>query len=117
MGCVGVTLLALPLLFLPIAVSGLALIAIGSTIPYTSVFNTAANLRSVGKGVSQGFVSIISSPTVILGPPLIGLLVDRTGNFTFAFGTIVIFGLVAITASLLAGPAVKREAVAQQKVD
>lgn len=109
MGCLGVGLLALPLHFSLFVVVGMSLIAIGSTIPYTSVFNSAANLRSVGKGVAQGFVSSISSPTVILGPPLIGFLVDRTGNFTLAFGSIMIFGGIAIIASFLAGPAVKYE--------
>ncbi len=113
LGFVGVTVLALPLRAPILAIVGIALIAVGSTIPYTSVFNSAANLRSVGKGVAQGFVSVLSSPTVIIGPPLIGYLLDHTKSFTYAFGSILLFGLVAITASFLAGPAVKREAVAQ----
>jgi nitrate/nitrite transporter NarK len=110
MGAVGVALLAIPIRFAPFAIIGLTLIAIGSTIPYTSVFNAAANLRNVGKGVAQAFVSVISSPTVIIGPPIIGFLVDRTGNFLLAFGSILLFGCVAITASFLAGPVLKREA-------
>jgi hypothetical protein len=111
MGSVGVALLAIPLRFPPLTFLGIALIAIGATTPYTSVFNSAANLRTVGKGVAQGLVSVLSSPTVIIGPPLIGLLLDHTGSFTFAFGSILLFGLVAITASFLAGAAVKREEV------
>jgi hypothetical protein len=83
--------------------------AIGATIPYTSVFNEAARLRDVGKGVAQGLVSVISVPTVILGPPIIGFLFENTGNFTLAFGSILIFSTVAVTSSFLAGPAVKRE--------
>jgi len=112
-GAIGVALLALPIRFIPFAITGLTLVAIGSTIPYTSVFNAAANLRSVGKGVAQALVSDISSPTVIIGPPLIGFLVDRTGNFLLAFGSILLFSCVAITASFLAGPALKREAMPQ----
>ncbi len=114
MGAVGVALLALPIRFVPFAIIGLTFIAIGSTIPYTSVFNSAANLRNVGKGVAQAFVSVISSPTVIIGPPIIGFLVDRTGNFLLAFGAILLFGLVAITASFLAGPVLKRDAARQE---
>jgi nitrate/nitrite transporter NarK len=110
MGSVGVALLAIPLRYPPLAFLGISLIAIGATTPYTSVFNSAANLKTVGKGVAQGLVSVLSSPTVIIGPPLIGLLLDHTGSFTFAFGSILLFGLVAITASFLAGLAVKREA-------
>jgi nitrate/nitrite transporter NarK len=111
MGFVGVTLLALPLRIPLFVVFGMALIAIGATIPYTSVFNEAANLRDVGKGVAQGLVSIISVPTVIFGPPLIGFLFGYTGNFSLAFGSILLFSAVAVTSSFLAGPAVLRETI------
>ncbi len=111
MNCAGVGLLAIPVRFPPLAVAGLALIGIGATIPYTSVFNEAARLRGVGKGVSQALVSIISIPAVIVGPPLIGFFYQHTSNFTLAFGSVMIFGFIAITASFLAGPAVKRETV------
>lgn len=109
MGSVGVALLMLPLHLPWLAALGIASIAIGATIPFTSVFNSAANLRTVGKGVAQGIASVLSSPTVIIGPPLIGFLLDRTGSFTWAFSSILLFGFVAITASFLAGPAVQRE--------
>ena len=109
-GCIGVILLAIPLRFPLFAIAGMLLIALGSTTPYASVFNTAANLRTAGKGVAQGLVGVISAPTSVIGPPLIGLLLDRTGSFTFAFGSMLLFGGIAIVASILAGPAVKREA-------
>src|SRR5205809_1080680 len=47
MNCAGVGLLAIPVRFPLLAVGGLALIGIGATIPYTSVFNEAARLGSV----------------------------------------------------------------------
>jgi nitrate/nitrite transporter NarK len=109
MGCIGLGLLTLPIRQPLLAIVGIAMIAIGSTIPYTSVFNPVANLRTVSKGVGQGLVGIISSPTVIIGPPLIGFLLDRTHSFTFAFGSIMLFSILAITASFLAGPALSRE--------
>jgi MFS family permease len=109
LGCLGVGLLAIPLRFPPLAILGTACIAIGTTIPYTSVFNEAAHLRGIGKGVAQGLVSMISTPTVLLGPPLIGLLFGYTHDFVLAFVSIMLFGCVAITASFLAGSAVKRE--------
>jgi nitrate/nitrite transporter NarK len=111
MGFSGVALLALPLHLPLLVVAGMALIAIGSTIPYTSVFNEAAGLRDVGKGIAQGLVSVISVPTVIIGPPIIGFLFEQTGNFTLAFGSILIFSIIAVTASILAGPAVQRETI------
>src|SRR5947209_8601649 len=111
-GFLGVFLLALPLSFAPLVIAGMGLIAIGATIPYTSVFNEAAHLRGVSKGIGQALVSVISIPTVILGPPLIGFLFQQTGSFTPAFGSILLFSAVAVTASFLAGPAVKREGTA-----
>lgn len=109
LGGAGVLLLALPLAFAPIAALGIALIAIGATIPYTSVFNEAAHLKGVGKGISQGLVSMISTPTVLLGPPLIGFLYQHSGSITLAFSSILLFSAIAISASFLAGPAVQRE--------
>lgn len=109
LGCVGVGLLALPLRLPLLAILGTACIAIGATIPYTSVFNEAAHLRGVGKGVAQALVSVISTPPVLLGPPLIGLLFAYAHNFVPAFGSMMLFGCVAIMASFLAGPAVRRE--------
>jgi MFS family permease len=111
LGCVGVGLLALPLHLPLLAVLGTACIAIGTTIPYTSVFDEAAHLRDIGKGMAQGLVSVISIPPVLLGPPLIGLLFTYAHNFVLAFGSIMIFGCVAIAAAFLADPAVRREKV------
>ena len=109
LGAAGVALLALPLRFPPLAALGMAAIAIGATIPYTPVFNEAARLKGVGKGIAQGLVSLISTPTVLLGPPLIGFLFEHTGSITVAFSSILIFAGIAIAASFLAGPAVRRE--------
>lgn len=111
LGGLGVALLAIPLRFPPIAALGLTALAIGATMPYTSVFNEAAHLRGVGKGIAQGMASDISIPAVLIGPPLIGFILERTNSFTLAFGSILIFSCIAIIASFLAGPAVKRETI------
>ena len=105
----GLALLVIPLRSPLLVIVGLAAIAIGTTTPYTPVFNEAAKLRNVNKGIAQGLVSIISIPTVIIGPPLIGLIYGDTGNISLAFSSILFFGCIAITASFQAGPAVKRE--------
>ncbi len=110
MGFLGVSILMIPLHTPLLAITGIALIAIGATIPYTAVFNPAAHLRTVSKGVAQGMVSVLSSPTVIIGPPLIGFLLDRTDSFSWAFSPILLFGLVAIIASFLAQAALQKEA-------
>jgi nitrate/nitrite transporter NarK len=105
----GVAVLAVPLRLPPLAIVGMAAIAIGSTLPYTSVFDSAARLRTVGKGVAQGLLSVIACQTLLWGPPLIGFLYQLTGNFSLPFGVILFFSAVAINASLLAGPAFKHE--------
>ncbi len=109
LGGAGVLLLALPLSFAPLTALGIAMIALGSTIPYTSVFNEAARLKGVGKGIAQGLASMYSTPTILVGPPLIGLLFSHSGSITLAFSVILPFAAVAIVASFLAGPAVQRE--------
>jgi nitrate/nitrite transporter NarK len=109
LGAAGVALLAIPLRLASIAALGIAMIAIGATIPYTSVFNEAARLKGVGKGIGQGLVSMISTPTVLLGPPLIGFLFNRSGSITLAFSVILPFATIAVIASFLAGAAVRRE--------
>ncbi len=113
---VGLLLLVLPVRSPVVVIVGLAALATGTTTPYTPVFNEAAKLRTVGKGVAQGLVSIISCPAVIIGPPLIGLIYGATGNISLAFSSILIFGGIAIVSSMLAGPAVRHETVEQVMV-
>jgi len=112
LGGLGVLLLTLPLSFAPLTALGLAMIAFGSTTPYTSVFNEAARIKGVGKGIAQGLASMYSTPTILLGPPLIGLLFNHSGSITLAFTVLLPFSVVAIIASVLAGPAVRRETLA-----
>lgn len=105
----GVVVLALPWHLPALAIAGMAFIAIGSTVPYTAVFNSAAQLRTVSKGVAQGLLSIISCQAVLWGPPLIGFLFQTTGTFSLSFGSILLFSAIAINASILAGPALRHE--------
>lgn len=107
--CLGVATLAFPLRQPVLAAVGMTSLAIGATLPYTSVFDSAAQLRTVSKGVAQGLLSVIACQTLLWGPPLIGFLYQLTGNFSLPFGSILFFSAVAINASLLAGPAVSYE--------
>ena len=107
--CLGVATLALPLRQPALAALGMSALAIGSTFPYTSVFDSAAQLRTVSKGIAQGLLSVIACQTLLWGPPLIGFLYQLTGNFSLPFGSILFFCAVAIKASFLAGPAVRYE--------
>ena len=100
---IGVGVLSLPISSLPIVFIGLLLFALGTTLPYASIFHTAAAVgrRSpIGSGVAQGLTAVMASPAAIVGPSIIGLLLTQTNNFTFAFGSIaLIFSSVAVIAS------------------
>lgn len=109
LAALGVALLALPLRLPVLAIAGMVAIAIGSTLPYTSVFDSAAQLRTVSKGVAQGLLSVIACQTLLWGPPLIGFLYQRTGNFSLSFGAILFFSACAINGAIVAGPAFKHE--------
>lgn len=107
--CLGVVALALPLRQPILVMVGMAFIAFGSTIPYTSVFDSAAQLRSVSKGVAQGLLSVIACQTLLWGPPMIGFLFQLTGNFSLPFGSILFFCAIAIFASFMVRYALKAE--------
>lgn len=109
LAALGVAVLALPLRLPVLAVLGMTAIAIGSTLPYTSVFDSAAQLRTVSKGVAQGLLSVVACQTLLWGPPLIGFLYQLTGSFSLPFGSILFFSAIAINASVIAGPAFKHE--------
>lgn len=103
MAFVGVGVLALPITLLPVAFIGLFLLALGTTLPYAAIFSTAAAVgrkSPIGSGVAQGLVAVLASPAAIVGPPLIGLLLEQTNSFSLAFGVIaLIFPSVAVIAS------------------
>ena len=107
--CLGVMALAFPLRQPVLAIIGMTSIACGSTISYTSVFDSAARLHTVSKGIAQGLLSVIACQTLLWGPPLIGFLFQLTGNFSLPFSSILFFCAIAINASLLAGPILKLE--------
>ena len=109
LAALGVIILALPLRIPALGIAGMIAIALGSTFPYTSVFASAARLRTVSKGVAQGLLSVIACQTLLWGPPLIGFLYQLTGSFSLPFVSILFFSVIAINAAFLAGPAFQYE--------
>jgi cyanate permease len=111
LACTGVVLLALPAHLALAAGVGIALFAFGTTLPYAAVFSEAGRVgrrSGLGTGTTQGVVSLLSAPASALGPPLIGLLVQREGNFSLALGALALTSILAIPAALLAGPVLTR---------
>lgn len=109
LAALGIVLLALPQRQPLLAVVGLSVLTIGSTLPYTSVFASAAQLRTVSSGVAHGLLNVIACQPLLWGPPLIGYLYQLTGTFTLPFGMLLFFSSIAINASFLAGPTYKNE--------
>src|SRR5712692_1876327 len=111
LACGGVILLALPLHVPLLTAWGITILACGTTLPYAAVFDQAGRIgktRALGPGTAQGVVSVISAPASAFGPPLIGVLLERSGSFSVAFGALTLVGLLALTAAILAGPMLKR---------
>jgi len=111
LACAGVVLLALPL-YAPLVTGwGLALFACGTTLPYAAILDEAGHIgaeSSLGPGTAQGVVSVLSAPASAFGPPLVGALLGRAGDFALPFGALVLVGVVALIAALVAGPLVAR---------
>jgi len=111
LACGGVILLALPLHVPLLSAWGITWLSCGTTLPYAAVFDQAGRIgktRALGPGTAQGVVSVISAPASAFGPPLIGILLERGGSFTPAFGALTLVGLLALTAAILAGPVLTR---------
>ncbi|GCE09925.1 putative nitrate transporter NarT [Dictyobacter aurantiacus] len=103
MAFLGLIILALPIGTLPIACGGLLMFSLGTTLPYAAIFSTAAHhgkQQAFGSGVAQGLIAVLASPVAIVGPPIIGLIKEQTGMFTYAFGFIVlVFSVLPVIAS------------------
>jgi MFS family permease len=111
MSFLSVVALALPFHLFPLAIVGLILFAIGTTLPTAAIFSTASmvgKMSGAGAGISQALVAILASLAAVTGAPLIGLFLERTGSFTTALVSIgLVFPTIAVTASLSLGLALK----------
>jgi MFS family permease len=116
MAFLGLGMLALPITLLPFSLFGLLLFALGTTFPYAAIFSSAAAVGRagpIGPGVAQGLIAVMASPAAIAGPPIIGLLLAQTHNFTSAFGVIALtFSVVGVVASCLLTTPSRQVAVA-----
>ncbi len=87
---------------LPIAVVALVVTGLGVGLPYAAVFNGAAASAPGSPASAQAFVGWGGLLTAIVGPPLVGGLLDATGGFSAGFlalGVIVV-AVLASTALL-----------------
>jgi nitrate/nitrite transporter NarK len=80
----------------PVAIVGLVLAGLGVGFPYAAVFNGAAASVRASPASAQAVVGWGGLLTAIFGPPLVGILLDATGNFAAGF-----LALGAIVAAVL----------------
>jgi MFS family permease len=104
--------LAFPVHIFPLALIGLLLFAIGTTLPYAAIFSMAATVgknSGAGSGIAQGIVALLASQAGFTGAPLIGFLFGRTNSFSIALGVVgLLFSGIATFASLLLMQALAR---------
>jgi ACS family hexuronate transporter-like MFS transporter len=111
MSLLSVVTLALPFHFFPLAIIGLILFAVGTTLPGAAIFSSASmtgKRSGAGASISQALVAMLAMPAAAAGTPLIGLVLERTGSFTTALASIgLILPTTAVIASFFLGFALK----------
>ena len=80
--------------------AGLAALLGASAFAWTGVLGTlvieTAGRESAGSAIS--WVQVLATPASLLGPPLFGLLTDRTGTYRLAWLTLAVVGIVGFFA-------------------
>jgi nitrate/nitrite transporter NarK len=89
---------------LAIAIAGLLLTGTGVGLPYAAVFNGAAESAPSSPASAQGFVGWGGVLTAIVGPPLVGQLLDATGEFASGFLVIAGFAALVLLSTLALRP-------------
>ncbi len=87
---------------LAVAIVGLILTGLGVGFPYAAVFNGAAASVRASPASAQAVVGWGGLLTAIFGPPLVGSLLDATGNFAAGFLALalIVAGVLVLTVLL-----------------
>jgi nitrate/nitrite transporter NarK len=83
---------------LPIAVTGLVVAGLGVGLPYAAVFNGAAASVPASPASAQAIVGWGGLLMAVVGPPLVGILLDATGSFSAGF--LALAGIVVVVLGL-----------------
>ncbi len=104
LAALGLLLMAAPLGWLPLAVAGLVVTGFGIGLPYAAVFNGASASVPESSASAQAFVGWSALVVAVLGPPVVGGLLDATGSFAAGFGVLAAFTLAVLLATTLLRP-------------
>jgi cyanate permease len=94
---IGLTMMALAPA-LPVAIVGLVVTGLGVGFPYAAVFNGAAASVRTSPASAQAIVGWGGLLTAIFGPPLVGTLLDATGDFAAGF---LVFAAIVVAVLVL----------------
>ena len=89
---------------LALAVGGLLVTGVGVGLPYAAVFNGAAASVPSSPASAQGLVGWGGVMTAVVGPPLVGQLLDVTGGFATGFLVLAAFTSIVLLATLALRP-------------
>jgi nitrate/nitrite transporter NarK len=96
----GLILLALPGRPLPVAVLGVILVGLGSSVGYAAIIATTSQSRPDAAGAALGVVGTVSTFAVIAFTPIVGEVYSRTGDFTAPWLVLALLPAAALVASL-----------------
>ena len=77
------------------AAAGVLLLGLGCGLPYAAVFNRAAALYPARAGAAMGLVNMLGIVMILAAPPLIGQMVEWSGNFRSSFLALGLFTMLA----------------------
>jgi nitrate/nitrite transporter NarK len=97
LAAIGLTMMALAPA-LPVAIAGLVVTGLGVGLPYAAVFNGAAASVRTSPASAQAIVGWGGLLTAIFGPPLVGTLLDATGDFAAGF---LVFAAIVVAVLVL----------------
>jgi len=103
LAAIGLTMIALAPT-LPVAIVGLVVTGLGVGFPYAAVFNGAAASVRTSPASAQAIVGWGGLLTAVFGPPLVGTLLDATGDFAAGFLTFAAIVVAVLVLTSLIRP-------------
>ena len=90
--------------WLPAAIGGLLVTGIGVGLPYAAVFNGAAASVPRAPASAQALVGWCGTIAAVVGPPVVGGLLDATGGFAGGYLALALFTSAVLAATLALRP-------------
>ena len=103
LAAIGLTMMALAPA-LPVAIVGLVVTGLGVGFPYAGVFNGAAASAPASPASAQALVGWGGLIIAVVGPPLVGSLLDATGAFSAGFLALAAIVVAVLTLTSLVRP-------------